>query len=193
MFLLSRWQFMRKPKKVHPISAKKQGRRVAIKNSLPNGSRDRPEKKLQQRVAVQEIQKRAARADAEVTTHPAQTVNQPHSGIGSSEVDDRENTENRTGIFENSRPAPPSSVVLTNGVRVVTNGLSAITMEWFNIMRRCTVRSLGAMQIFLRCRTPGEFFTAQSNLLFGNLDDAFEGISKIMRQTGGNQPDSLGG
>jgi len=47
------------------------------------------------------------------------------------------------------------------------------------------------MQIFMRCRTPGEFFTAYSNLLRGNLNDAFEGVNRILRQTAGDQRDSL--
>jgi hypothetical protein len=46
------------------------------------------------------------------------------------------------------------------------------------------------MQIFIRCRTPAEFFTAQSNFLLGNLQDAFEGVNRILRQTAGDQRDN---
>jgi hypothetical protein len=182
---------MRKPKKAHPIGAKKQSRRVAVKNSLPNGSRARPDKTLQQRVAAKEIEEHAARTDAKVTSRPSQTVNQNYLGIEPPEVGERENTGSRTRIVNKSCSISPTSAV-SNGVRVITNGINASTMEWFNIMRRCTERSIGAMHIFLRCRTPEEFFTAQRNLLFGNLDDAFEGINKLIRQTDGNQLISLG-
>lgn len=176
---------MRTPKNKHAISSKKRTRRIAIENSSPNASRARFNDTLQKRAAARKIQESAARADGDVLTSPSQTVNQTYSGTEPSEVDDRENTENRTGIFKERRP-PLTSAVLTNGARVITIGISAITMEWFNIMRRCTERSLGAMHLLLQCRTPAELFTAQSNLLFGNLNDAFEGANKLLRQAGNN-------
>ena len=93
---------------------------------------------------------------------------------------------NSSEIVNQSRPFAPSIPAFTSGVRAITKSV-VITMEWFDLMHRCTARSLGAMQILLRCRTPGEFFTAQSNLLFGNLDDAFEGVNKLLLETAGNQ------
>jgi hypothetical protein len=188
---------MRNPKKIHPTNSKNQRRPLATRRPLPSRSRKRLHKTNQKRAGAprlsQEVQEHAAQADAEVLTRPSETVLQildsatvPGSGqtVRPSEVDDRENLGNRTEIVEQRRRVLPSSAAFTNGV-------SAISMEWFNLMRRCTERSLGAMQIFIRCRTPGEFFTAQSNLLLGNLNDAFEGVNRILRQTAGDQRDSL--
>jgi hypothetical protein len=72
-----------------------------------------------------------------------------------------------------------------------TNGVSAISMAWFIIMLRCTERSLGVMHIFMRIRTPGEFYVAHTNLFLGNLKDVFEGVNSTLRQTTGGERDRL--
>ena len=69
--------------------------------------------------------------------------------------------------------------------------VSAISIEWVNLMRRCTARSLGAMQMFMRCRTLENY--SYSNLLRGNLKDVFEGIDRILTQTTGDRRDRPGG
>ena len=56
-------------------------------------------------------------------------------------------------------------------------------MELVSLMLRCTERSLGAIQALMRCRTPGGFVAAYSDLLRANLNDAFEGAEKVLRQT----------
>jgi hypothetical protein len=120
-----------------------------------------------------------------VLSRPSEIVRQISDAgtvpVRPSEVDDRENLGNGTGIVEQRRPFLASNV-FANGASAITS-VSAISMEWFNLLLRSTERSLGAMQIFIRCRTPGEFFTAYSNLLRGNLNDAFEGANKVLRQT----------
>jgi hypothetical protein len=183
-------------KKKHPISAKKQTRRVATKNSSRNGSRARSNNRQQKRAGAQKIAERAARASADVlTARPSQTVNQIQDSNAvparSSEGNHHEHTRNSSELVNQSRPFAPSIPAFTSGVRAITKSV-VITMEWFDLMHRCTARSLGAMQILLRCRTPGEFFTVQSNLLFGNLDDAFEGVNKLFLETAGNQRRSSG-
>ena len=185
---------MRNPKKLRHTSSKNRTRPLATRRPLPSRSRKKRHKTLQKRAAAlravaprisQQVPEHAARADADVLSRPPEIVRQIlDSGTvpaRPSEVDDRENLRNRTGIVEQRRHFLPSSV-FTNGVSAITS-VSAISIEWVNLMRRCTERSLGAMQIFMRCRTPGEFFTAYSNLLRGNLNDAFEGANKVLRQT----------
>jgi hypothetical protein len=194
MSLLSSWGHMRNPKKLHHTSSKNRRRPLATRRPLPSRPRKRRHKTLQKRAAAQraaapriseEIQEHVAQADVDALSRSSEIVRQTlDSGTVSvppSEVDHRENLGNRTGIVEQRRPFLPSSV-FTNGVSAITS-VSAISMEWFNLLLRCAERSLGAMQIFMRCRTPGEFFTAYGNLLGGNLNDAFEGANKVLRQT----------
>jgi hypothetical protein len=194
MSLLSRWGCMRNPKKLHHTRSKNQRRPLATRKPLPSRSRIKRHKTLQKRAAAQraaapritqEVREHPAQADADVLSRPAEIVQQIlDSGAvpaRPSEVDHRENPGNKTGIADQRRPFLPSSV-FTNGVSAIVS-VNVISMEWFNLMLRCTERSRGAMQIFIRCRTPGEFFTAYGNLLRGNLNDAFEGANKILRQT----------
>lgn len=185
---------MRNPKKLHHTSSKNRRKSVATRRPLPSRSRKKRHKRLQTRAAAlraaaprisQQVQEHAAQADADVLSGPAEIVRQIlDSGTVPArplEVDHRENLVNRTGIVERGRPFLPLSV-FTNGVSAITS-VSAISMEWFNLLLHSTERSLGAMQIFLRCRTPGEFFTAYGNLVRGNLNDAFEGADKVLRRT----------
>jgi hypothetical protein len=187
---------MRNPKKLHPTNSKNRRRPLATRRPSPSRSRKRPHKTMQQRAAAprlsQKVHGHGAQADAEVLTRPSETISQildsatvpgARETVRPSEVDDRENLGNRTGLVEQPRR------VLLSGA-AFTNGVSAISMEWFNLMRRCTERSLGAMQVFMRCRSPGEFFTAQGNLLSGNLKDVFESIDRILAQTTGDRRDS---
>jgi hypothetical protein len=141
----------------------------------------------------QKVQEHTAQADAEVLTRPSETVLQIDSAtvpvrsrqtVRPSEVDDRENLGNRTENVGQRRR------VLLSGA-ACTNGVSAISMAWVNIMLRCTERSLGVMHIFTRIRTPGEFYTAQTNLFLGNLKDVFEGVNSTLRQTTGDERDRL--
>jgi hypothetical protein len=174
---------MRNPKKIHPTNSKNQRKPLASRRPLPSRSRKRPHKTMQKRAGAprrsQEVQEHAVQAAAEVLTRPSDTVRQildsatvpgPGQTVRPSEVDDHENIGNHTGIIKQRGRVLPSTI-----------GVSAISMDWFNLMCRCTERSLGAMQIFIRCRTPAEFFTAQSNFLLGNLQDAFEGVNRILR------------
>ena len=185
---------MRNSKKLRHTSSKNRTRPLATRRPLPSRSRKKPHKTLQKRAAAlravaprisQQVPEHAARADADVLSRPSEIVRQILDSstvpVRPSEVDDRENLGNRTGIVEQRRHFLPSSV-FTNGVRAITS-VSAISMEWFNLFLRSTERSLGAMQIFMRCRTPGEFITTYGNLLRGNLNDAFEGANKVLRQT----------
>ncbi len=170
-------------KKKHSINAKKQTRRVATKNSSRNGSRARSNNRQQKRAGAQKIAERAARASADVlTARPSQTVNQIQDSNAvparSSEGDHHENRGNSTEIVNQRRPFAPL-IPAFSGVRVITKSL-VITTEWFDLTRRCTERSVGAMQSLLRCRTPHEFFATQSNLFFGNLNDTVEGINKSL-------------
>jgi hypothetical protein len=170
-------------KKKHPISAKKQTRRVATKNSSRNGSRARSNNRQQKRAGAQKIAERAARASADVlTARPSQTVNQIQDSNAvparSAEGDHHENRGNSTEIVNQRRPFAPL-IPAFSGVRVITKSF-VITTEWFDLTRRCTERSVGAMQSLLRCRTPHEFFATQSNLFFGNLNDTVEGINKSL-------------
>ena len=176
---------MRNPKKLHPTNSKNQRRPLATRRPLPSESRNKPRKTIQKKAAPRisrEVQEHAAQADAEVLTRPPEGAGPGLTRTGRPEVTDHENLGKRTGVVEQHRRVLPSSAAFTNGV-------SAISIEWFNLIRRCTERSLGAMQIFMRCRTPGEFITAHSNLLLGNLKDAFEGANSIWRQTAGDQRD----
>ena len=179
---------MRNPKKLRHTSSKNRIRPLATRRPLPSRSRKKPHKTLQKRAAA--LRAVAPRISQQVPEHavlsrPPEIVRQIlDSGtvpVRPSEVDHRENLRNRTGIVAQRRHFLPSSV-FTNGVSAITS-VSAISMELFNLTLRCTERYLDAMQIFMRCRTPGEFFTAQSNLLRGNLNDAFEGANKVLRQT----------
>lgn len=188
-----RWGHMRSPKKSHHASSKKQTNSLATRRPLPSGSRKRPQKQLQKRAVAQtaatpkiseQVQEHAAPADADVLRRSSEIVRQILASgtvpVPPSEVDDCENQADRTRIVEQRRHFLPSSV-FTNGVSAITS-VSTISMEWFSLMLRCTERSLGATQIFMRCRTPSEFVTAYSNLLRENLNDAFEGANKILRQ-----------
>jgi hypothetical protein len=184
---------MRNPKKLRHTTSKNRTRPLATRRPLPSRSRKKRHKTLQKRAAAlravaprisQQVPEHAARADAEVLSRPSEIVRQildPGTVPARPSEDDRENLRNRTGIVEQHRHFLSSSA-FANGVSAITS-VSAISMEWFNLMLRCTERYLDAMQIFTRCRTPGEFFTAHSNLLRGNLNDAFEGANKILRQT----------
>jgi len=193
MSLLSRWGCMRNPKKLHHTSSKNRRKPLATRRPLPSQSREKRHRTQQKRAAAlraaaprisQEVQEHATRADVDVLSRPSEIV-RPILDSGTvpvwpSEVDDRDNRGNRSGT-ERRRPLLPSSV-FTNGVSAITS-VSAISMEWFNLFLRSTERSLGAMQIFMRCRTPGEFITTYGNLLRGNLNDAFEGADKVLRRT----------
>jgi hypothetical protein len=181
MFLLSRWEGMQTLKKKHPVGAKKHKRLVA-KNSSPNASRARPNNTRQKRARTQKIGERAARATADVlTARPSQSVNQIRNSDAVpgrlSEGDHDENKGNSTEIV-NYRPFSPSIPAFTGGVGVFTRSV-VITMEWLALTRRCTERSMGAMQTLLRCRKPHEFFIAQSSLFFGNLNDTSESINRL--------------
>ena len=101
--------------------------------------------------------------------------------VPQSNADDRENVRSPTGNVEQRRPFLPSSV-FASGVSAITS-VSTISMELVNLVLRCTERSLGAIQSLMRCRTPGEFLVAYSDLLRVNLNDAFEGAEKVLRQT----------
>jgi hypothetical protein len=199
MRLLSGWEFMRNSKKLHRTSSKNQKssknrtRPLATRRPSPSPSRKRPDKTVRKRAAAQraaaprisqKVQEHAL-AQPDFLSRPPEVVRQiSDSGtvpLGSSDVDHRESVGKRTGIADQRRPFLPSSV-FTNSVSAITS-VSAISMEWFNLTLRCTQRYRDAMQIFMRCRTPGEFFTAYSNVLRGNLNDAFEGANKVLRQT----------
>jgi hypothetical protein len=101
--------------------------------------------------------------------------------VPQSKADDRENVGSPSGNVEQRRPFLPSSVFASR-VNAITS-LSTISMELVSLMLRCTERSLGAIQALMRCRTPGEFVAAYSDLLRANLNDAFEGAEKVLRQT----------
>jgi hypothetical protein len=193
MSLLSGWECMRNSKKLHRTSSKNQKssknrtRPLATRRLLPSRSRKRPDKTVRKRAAAQraaaprisqEVQEHAL-AQPDFLSRPPEVVRRiSDSGtvpLGSSDVDHRESVGKRIGNADQRRPFLPSSAF--------TNSVSAISMEWFNLTLRCTQRYRDAMQIFMRCRTPGEFFTAYSNVLRGNLNDAFEGANKVLRQT----------
>ena len=189
---------MRNPKKLRHTSSKNRTRPLATRRPLPSRSRKKPHKTLQKRAAAlraiaprisQQVPEHAARADADVLSRPPEIVRQIlDSGTvpaRPSEVDHRENLRNRTGIVAQHRHFLPSSV-FTNGVSAITS-VSAISMELFNLTLRCTERYLDAMQIFMRCRTPGEFIAAQSNLLRENLNDAFEGQIRYCAKPAGDR------
>jgi hypothetical protein len=183
MFRLSRWECMQTLKKKHPIGAKKKNRLVATKNSLPNTSSARPNNMRQKRAGTQKIGECAARASADVlTAHPSQTVNQIRNSdavaVRLSEGDHQENKGNSTETVNQSGPFSASIPAFTGGVGVITKSV-VITMEWLALTRGCTERSMGAMQTLLRCRTPHEFFTAQTNLFFGNLNDTSKSINGL--------------
>jgi hypothetical protein len=101
--------------------------------------------------------------------------------IPQSKADDRESTGTPTANVEQRRPFLPSSV-FASGVNAITS-LSTISVELVSLVLRCTERSLGAIQTLMRCRTPGEFLVAYSDLVRANLNDAFEGAEKVLRQT----------
>jgi hypothetical protein len=96
-------------------------------------------------------------------------------------ADDRENGGSPSGNVEQSRPFLPSSV-FASGVNAITSA-STISMVLVSLVLRCTERSLGVIQTLMRCRTPAEFIAAYSDLLRANLNDAFEGAEKVLRQT----------
>ena len=101
--------------------------------------------------------------------------------VPQSKADDREKVGSPTGDVEQRRPFLPSSV-FTSGVSTITS-LSVISIELVSLVLRSTERSLGAIQTLMRCRTPGEFLVAYSDLVRANLNDAFEGAEKVLRQT----------
>jgi hypothetical protein len=100
--------------------------------------------------------------------------------VAQSKADDRENAGSPTGNVEQRRPFLPSSA-FSSGVNAITS-LSTISVELVSLVLRCSERSLGAIQTLMRCRTPGEFLVAYSDLLRANLNDAFEGAEKVLRQ-----------
>ncbi len=97
-----------------------------------------------------------------------------------SKADDRD-VGSSTGNVEERRPYLPSKV-FAPGVNAITSA-STISIELVSLVLRCTERSLGAIQTLMRCRTPGDFIAAYSDLLRANLNDAFEGAEKVLRQT----------
>jgi hypothetical protein len=101
--------------------------------------------------------------------------------VPQSKPDDRENVGSPAGNVEQHRLFVPS-IVFASGVNAITS-VSTISMELVSLVLRCTERSLGATQTLMRCRTPGEFLVAYSDLLRANLNDAFEGAEKVLRQT----------
>jgi hypothetical protein len=199
MSLLSGWGCMRKPKKSHQPSSKKQTsskrrtRRLATRRSSTSRSRTRPHNTLRKRAAAQraaaptisqKVQEHSV-AQADLLNRPSEVVRKiSDSGtatLGLTEVDHRESVGNRTGVSDPHRRFVPSSG-FTGGVSAIASA-NAISMEWFNLMLRCTERYLDAIQIFIRCRTPGELIIAHAKLLHGNLNDAFEGAKRVLRQT----------
>jgi hypothetical protein len=100
--------------------------------------------------------------------------------VAQSKADDRKNAGSPTGNVEQRRPFLPSSA-FSSGVNAITS-LSTISVELVSLVLRCSERSLGAIQTLMRCRTPGEFLVAYSDLLRANLNDAFEGAEKVLRQ-----------
>jgi hypothetical protein len=184
---------MRKPKKTTSASSKKRARPLATRRPLPSRSRKRGQKTRHKSAAAhrataptiwQDVQKHDAQSDADMLSLRSEIVRQIlDSGsipVPPSKSDDGENLGSRTGDTEQRRPFLPSSV-FANGVNAITS-VSTISMEWFGVMLRCTERSVGAMQTFMRCRTPGEFITTYGNLLRGNLNDAFGGADRILRR-----------
>jgi hypothetical protein len=196
MSLPSGWGCMRNPKKLHQTSSKNQTssksrtRPLAARRPLPSRSRKRPHKTLRKRAAAQraaaprisqEPQEHGL-AQPAVLSRPSEVVRQISDLVTVPlQVDHRESVGNRTGTADQRRPFPPFSV-FTSGVSAITS-VNAISMEWFNLMLRCTERYLDAIQIIIRGRTPGELIIAQTNLLNGNLNDAFEGANRVLRQT----------
>lgn len=149
---LARWECMRNPTKSRPTYSKKQRMPLATRRTSLNRSRkglpERTRKAAAPRTSPK-VQELAAQADTEVLTRPSATIEQvSHSGtvpasgrtVRRSEVGDHENLRSRTGIVEQR------CRVLRSGA-AFTNGVSAISMEWFNLMLRCTERSLGAIYI----------------------------------------------
>jgi phasin protein len=183
---------MRKPKKTTSASSKKRARQLVTRRPLASRSGKRGQKTRHKSAAAhratapiiwQDVQKHAAQSDADVLSLRSvrEILDSGSIPVPPSKADDGENLGSRTGDTEQRRPFLPSSV-FASGVNAITN-VSSISMEWFSLLLRSTERSLGAMQTVMHCRTPGEFFTAYSNLLKANLNDAFEGAEKVLSQT----------
>jgi hypothetical protein len=133
----------------------------------------------------QDIQEHTGQAEAELRSLRSEIVRQIlDSGtipVPQSKADDRESVEGSSGDVEQRRRFLPPSV-FAGGVNAITS-FSTISMELVSLVLRCSERSLGAVQKLMRCRTPGEFLVAYSDLLRANLNDAFEGAEKVLRQT----------
>ena len=129
--------------------------------------------------------KQPAQAEADMPSLRSEIVRQILASgtipVPQSKPDDRENVGSPTGNVEQRRPFLPLGV-FANGVNAITS-VSTISIELVSLVLRCTERSLGAIQSLMRCRTPGEFLVAYSDLLRANLNDAFEGAEKVLRQT----------
>jgi hypothetical protein len=194
MPLLPCWGVMRKPKKLRQTSSKKRTRPLSKRRPLTSRSRKRGQQRSHKRASAQraitstisqDIQKHTGPAEADLRSLRSEIVRQIlDSGTipgPQSKADDRENVGSPRGDGEQRRPFLPSSI-FASGVNAITS-LSTISMELVSLVLRCTERSLGAIQTLMRCRTPGEFVAAYSDLLRANLNDAFEGAEKVLRQT----------
>ena len=194
MSLLSRWGCMRKPKKLHHASAKNRRKPLATRRPSPTGSEKKRHKSPLVRAATLRaaaprisgrVEERAAVADADGMSRPSEIDRQllDASPVPAQipDVDHRKKVGVRTGIVEQHPPFLPSAA-FTNFVGTITR-VTANSTEWFNLLLRCTERSLDAIQIFTRSRTPVEFFITYSNLLSGNLNDAFGATNNIFRQS----------
>jgi hypothetical protein len=188
------WGVMRKPKKAPHTSSKKRTRPLSTRRQLPSRSIKRDQRKSHKRAAAQrataptisqDIQKHPGPAEADLRSLRSEIVRQILESVPipvpQTDADDRKNVVSPSRDVEQRRPFLPSSV-FASGVNAITI-FSTISMELVSLVLRSTERSLGAIQTLMRCRTPGEFVAAYSDLLRANLNDAFEGAEKVLRQT----------
>jgi len=75
---------------------------------------------------------------------------------------------------------------LAQSASVVANGARAISTEWVDFVRHSTERSFDQMGAMMRCRSPQDFVTAQTNAFRDNMEamiDSSRRISEIALRT----------
>ena len=135
-----------------------------------------------------DVCERAARANVEMLTGQAETVQQIwQSGSELASRLTARSADQFTRAFgitgdeaqEGTQQTSRNLAAIVQSSSVLTNGLRAISTEWFELMRKRIERSLDHIDTLISCRTPQDLAAAQSDALRDHLEGVISGAHRI--------------